>query len=100
MSRKALQLGFCLCLLALTALSAFPAHAAQDFQFGYTKSGVGGTMEQACNNAIQNLKDACGIIAPPTTDPGRCWPVENLEGQIVGYICTCEATTLACLNPQ
>lgn len=97
MSKKALQLGFCLLLLAL---SAIPAPASETQQFGYTKSGVGSTMEQACSNAIQNLKDACGIIAPPTTNPGRCWPVENLEGQIVGYICTCEATTLACLNPQ
>jgi hypothetical protein len=100
MSRKALQLGFCLCLLALATLSAFPAQAAQDFNFGYRETGVGGTMDQACSNAIQELKDRCGIIAPPTTNPGRCLPVKNLEGQIIGYICTCEATTFACLNPQ
>jgi hypothetical protein len=98
MSRKALQLGLCLCLLVFATLSATPILAETAPSFGYTESGVGSTMEKACSNAIQNLKDACGIIAPPTTNPGRCWPIENLEGQVVGYICTCEATTLACLG--
>lgn len=98
MSKKALQLGLCLCLLLLATLSATPVLAETAPSFGYTQSGVGGTMEQACANAIQNLKDDCGIIAPPTTDPGRCLPIRNLEGQIIGYVCTCEATTLACFG--
>lgn len=102
MSKRILQLGL---LLALTVLSAFPsAQAAEltpyegDFQYGTTKSGVGSTMDQACANAIQNLKNYCGIMAAPTTNPGGCTPIYNLEGEFVGRVCRCEATTISCLN--
>ena len=100
MSRKTLQLGFCLCLLALVAFSAVPVpvQAAEAPFLGTTKSGVGSTMDKACAKAIQNLKDYCGIIAPPTTNPGGCSPLYGLDGQVIGQICTCEATTFACLN--
>lgn len=100
MSKKTLQLGFCLCLLALAAFLPAPVQAewVANPNPGVTRSGVGGTMDQACANAIQNLQNYCGIMAAPTTDPGRCLPIRNLEGQIIGYACTCEATTFACLR--
>lgn len=98
MSRKTLQLGFCLCLLALAAFLPVPVQAAEAPFFGTTKSGVGSTMDQACAKAIQNLKDYCGIIAPPTTDPGGCSNLYGLDGQVIGRVCRCEATTLSCLN--
>lgn len=94
MSKKALQLGFC--FLAIAALSAVPAMALPAPQFGYTQTGVGGTMEQACNNAIQKIKDNCDFFGPITTDPGRCLPLKDFNGEILGYVCTCEATTNAC----
>ena len=94
MSKKALQLGFC--FLAIAALSVVPALAVPAPSFGYTQSGVGGTMDQACNNAIQKIKDNCDFFGPISTDPGRCLPLRDLEGQIIGYVCTCEATTSAC----
>lgn len=101
MSRKTLQLGFCLCLLALAAFLPVPVAAewVQNPNPGTTRSGVGSTMDQACANAIQNLKNYCGIMAAPTTDPGGCTPIYNLEGERIGQVCRCEATTFACLNP-
>lgn len=100
MSKKTLQLGFCLCLLALAAFLPIPVQAEwiANPNPGTTKSGVGSTMDKACANAIQNLKDYCGIIAPPTTNPGGCSPLYGLDGQVIGQICRCEATTFACLN--
>lgn len=98
MSRKTLQLGFCLCLVALAVFSPVPVQAAEAVNPGTTKSGVGSTMDLACAKAIQNLKDYCGIIAPPTTNPGGCSPLYGLDGQVIGQVCRCEATTFACLN--
>jgi len=94
MVKKALQLGFC--FLVIAALSAGSAVAAPAPSFGYTQSGVGGTMEQACQNAIQKIKDNCDFFGPITTNEGRCLPLRNAEGQVIGYVCTCEATTNAC----
>lgn len=94
MSKKALQLGFC--VLAIAALFAVPAMATPAPSFGYTQSGVGGTMDLACNNAIQKIKDNCDFYGPISTDPGRCRPLRDFNDQIIGYVCTCEATTSAC----
>jgi hypothetical protein len=95
MSKKALRLG--LCLLVLAALCALPASASEaPISLSYTQSGVGGTMEQACNNAIQKIKDYCDVFGPITTDPGRCWPLYDIYGEFVGFACTCEATTSYC----
>ena len=80
----------------VAALTAFPALATPAPQLGYTQSGVGGTMNQACNNAIQKIKDHCDLVGPITTDPGRCLPLWDLDGEVIGYVCTCEATTLTC----
>lgn len=96
MSRKALQLGFCLAILA--ALAAFDAPAAQAIDLSYTQSGIGGTMAQACNNAIQKIKDNCDRHGTITTDPGRCLPLWDLNGNVIGYACTCEATASYCVN--
>lgn len=96
MSKKALQLGFC--LFAVAALFAAPVLAETAPSFGYTQSGVGPTMDQACANAVQKIKDNCDIHGPISTDPGRCLPLWNLQGEVIGYVCTCEATTFACGN--
>lgn len=100
MSKKALQLGFCLAILAATL---FNAPAAQAIPFSYSQSGVGGTMAQACNNAVQKIENNCDFHGPITTDPGSCKPLWGLDGQIIGYVCTCTATTSACgkfIDPQ
>lgn len=94
MSKKALQLG--LCLLAIAALSAAPALAAPAPSLGYTQSGVGSTMDQACTNAIEKIKDNCAVHGSISTDPGRCLPLWDLNGNVIGQVCTCEATTLFC----
>ena len=94
MSKKVLQLGFC--ILAIAALSAVPALALPAPSFGYTQSGVGPTMDQACTNAIQKIKDNCDFYGPISTDPGRCLTLRDINGEIMGYVCTCEATTTAC----
>ena len=94
MSKKVLQLGFC--LLAVAALSVVPAVAEPAPSFGYTQSGVGGTMNQACANAVQKIKDNCDVHGPISTNPGRCLPLWGADGEVLGYVCTCEATTFAC----
>jgi hypothetical protein len=96
MSRKILQLGFSLVILA--ALTAFDAPAAQAIDLSYTQSGVGGTMAQACNNAVQKIENNCDIHGPITTNPGSCKPLWGLDGQIIGYVCTCKATATYCAN--
>lgn len=96
---KTLRLGFS--LLALTAITTFPTLAAtpQPAPIGTKRTGVGGTMDQACAAAIQNLRNVCTYMTAPTTDPQGCRPLLNLEGQVIGQICKCEATTLTCVNP-
>lgn len=93
MTKKALQLGFC--LLVLAAL-AFTAPAAQAFDFSYSQRGVGGTMAHACDNAVQKIKDNCDAYGPITTDPIFCKPLYLADGTFVGYACSCEATTTYC----
>jgi hypothetical protein len=94
MTRKALQLGFC--LLVLAVLAAFTAPAAQAFDFSYTQTGAGGTMERACDNAVQKIKDNCDRYGPITTDPGFCRPLWGPDGTLLGWVCTCEATAAYC----
>lgn len=94
MIKKVLRLSFC--LLAIAALSAGPTLAIPAPSLTYSQSGVGGTMDQACANAVQKIQDNCDIMGPITTDPGRCLPIKNLQGEIIGYACTCEATTSYC----
>ena len=99
MSRKALQLGFC---LAIAALAVFTAPAAQALDFSYTQSGVSNTMAKACNQAIQRIEDRCDIHGVITTDPQRCDPLYDLYGNYDGQICLCKATATHCgiLNPN
>lgn len=101
MSRKALQLGFC--LLVLAALATFNSPAAQAIDFSYTQSGVGSSMAKACNQAIQKIKDKCDSYGAITTDPGVCGYIFGPNGSIEGQICTCEATAAYCrisIDPQ
>jgi hypothetical protein len=94
MLKNALRLSFC--LLAIAALSAGPTLATPAPQLTYSQNGVGGTMDQACSRAIQEIQNDCDFMGPITTDPGSCKPLRNLEGQIIGYVCTCTATTSFC----
>lgn len=101
MSKKALQLGFCLAILAM--LTTLPAPAAPAPSLTYTQSGVGGTMAQACSNAVQKIKDNCDIHGTITTDPGSCKPLYDFNGNLLGYACTCTATASYCgkfIDPQ
>lgn len=98
MIRKALQLGFC--LLVIATLAAPPARA---FDFSYTESGVGSSMAQACNNAIEKIKDRCDSYGPITTDPISALPLYGPDGKLIGYVYLCEATTTYCrifIGPQ
>lgn len=93
MTKKALQLGFC--ILAIAALSAAPAMATPP-SLAYTLRGVGATMEQACSNAVQRIQDYCDFFGPISTDQNRCLPLYGVGGQLLGYVCTCDATTPIC----
>jgi len=39
---------------------------------------------------------SCDIHGPITTDPGRCLPLYDLQGNLLSYVCTCEASTPYC----
>jgi hypothetical protein len=96
MINKALRLGFC--LLAIAALSAGPTLAIPAPSFTYSQTGAGGTMEQACSRAIQEIQNDCDFMGPITTSPQGCKALRNAEGQIIGWVCTCTATTSYCGN--
>lgn len=68
MTKKAVQLGF---LLAIAALAAFTAPAAQAIDFSYTQSGFGGSKAQACDDAVQKIKDKLRLVRPDHHRPGR-----------------------------
>ena len=97
MIKKILQLGLC---LTISAFAAFTAPPAQAFDLSYTQSGVGGTMNQACNVAIQRIDNNCDIHGTITTDPGSCKPLWGPDGQAIGTVCTCTATATYCANLQ
>jgi hypothetical protein len=94
MSKHAFRLAFC--LLALVAPAAVPVQAETAPFLTYTQSGVGGTMDQACTNAAEKIKDNCAVHGPITTDPGRCLPLLGPDGSVIGQVCTCEASTSFC----
>jgi hypothetical protein len=88
-----------LCLLAAAGLAAFaarPAHATPDF-LSYSQPGGGGTMADACAAATQAIADHCDGFGPITTDPGGCKKLYDLNGNVIGKVCTCTATTTYCL---
>jgi len=94
MSKHAFRFAFC--LLALLAPAVFPAQAEPAPFLTYTQSGVAPTMAQACAAATQKITDHCDIHGPITTDPGRCLPLYDLQGNLLSYVCTCEASTTYC----
>jgi len=94
MSKHAYRLAFC--LLVLVAPAAVPVQAETAPFLTYAQSGVGPTMAQACASATQKITDHCDIRGPITTDPGRCLPLYDLDGNLLGFVCTCEASTPYC----
>lgn len=88
MSKHAYRLAFC--LFVLVAPAVVPAQAEVVPVLTYTQSGVGATMDQACTNAAEKIKENCAVHGSITTDPGRCLPLND------AYVCTCEASTLFC----
>jgi hypothetical protein len=96
MSRKLRHLAFSiLAAAALATLAAGPLQATPA-ALAYSQSGVGATMQQACANATQAILDHCDIHGPISTDPGGCWPLWDLYGELVGYACKCKATATYC----
>lgn len=96
MPTNARKLAFC--LLVLATLAMLPIPAARAIDLSYTRSGVGGTMAQACNNAVQAIHNDCDITGTITTNPGRCLPLYGPGGEVIGKVCTCEATASFCGN--
>lgn len=91
--KKALQLGFC--LLVLAALAGLTP-AVQAFDFSYSQTAIGGSPTQACNNAVQKIEDYCDRHGPITTDPGGCKPLWGPDGSVIGWVCSCTATATYC----
>lgn len=94
MLKNALRLTFC--LLAIAALSVGPTLALPAPSLTYSQSAIGGTMDLACANAVAELHEDCDILGPITTSPQGCKALRNAEGQIIGWVCTCTATTSYC----
>jgi hypothetical protein len=95
MTKKALQL---VCLVAIAALAVLTAPAAQALDFSYTQSGIGKTMPEACNNAIQKIAANCDEYGAITLDPVFCKPLYTAEGEYIFDACSCKATATFCRN--
>ena len=95
MTKKALQL---VCLVAIAALAAFTAPAAQAFDLSYSQTGIGKSKAEACNNAIQKIADNCDEYGAITTDPLFCKPLYTAEGEYLFDACACKATATFCRN--
>src|SRR5262245_56711220 len=96
MTRKTPQLG--LRLVAIAVLAAFTTPTAQAFDFSYSQTGIGKTMPQACNDAIQKIAANCDQYGAITTDPLFCKPLYTAEGEYIFDVCSCKATATFCRN--
>jgi hypothetical protein len=72
---------------------------AQFVPLSYSKIAVGYPMASACANAVEAIEDACALHGPITTQGLGCWPLFGLDGEIIGHVCRCKATTTFCANP-
>lgn len=93
------------CLVAaflLTALGAAAVANAQPAIAGpiiirHTATGVGSTMTQACDRALDALIEECPLHGPVSYDQGRCITTSTPFGTVT--LCDCEASTLLCVRP-
>lgn len=94
MSTPLRKLAFCLVALAgLTILAAPPAHAG----LSYSITSAGPTRAEACANAIEAILDKCDAHGPiTTTGGGPCVPIYSPNGEYLGDLCACTATTTFC----
>ena len=100
MSKKPLQLGFC--LLVLAAL-AFTAPAAQAIDFRYSQTVTGDSWAEACGKAVQKIKNYCDSYGPITVDRHPPIPIYGPGLTIIDYVYPCTATTTYCqifIDPQ
>lgn len=97
MSKNVLQPGLRLLAIAAIAVTAtITAPDAQAIDTSYTQTATAGTMEEACCKAVQKIHDNCDKHGTITTDPRSCKPIWNIDGELAGYACTCDATTTYC----
>jgi hypothetical protein len=97
MSMKFRQLAFC--LLAVAALVTFAAPATQATpapQLSYSVTGLSGSPAAACANATAMINDRCDVHGPITTQSLGCSPLWGPNGEVIGQVCRCKATTSWC----
>lgn len=99
MKNRVLGPTLALVFLAIFGLSFALTSEAQLPGLSYSKIGVGYPMANACANAVEAIEDACALHGPITTNPMNCLPLWGLDGEIIGYVCRCKATTTFCANP-
>jgi hypothetical protein len=93
MSTPLRKLAFCfLALAGVTILAAPPAQAG----LSYSVTGAGPTRAAACANATAVILDNCDAHGPITTAPGPCVPIFSPNGDDLGDLCACTATTTFC----
>lgn len=95
-----------LCALAALAFATFgpgaPAAATAAPTLSFSRSAIAGNMARACENAVAMINDVCDVHGPITTTPSGCNPLWGPNGQVIGQVCTCVATTSFCgvFNPN
>jgi hypothetical protein len=103
MSMKLRQLAFRLIAVAALATLAAPASEATPApQLSYSVTRIGGTVPIACSLATQAIQDQCDFHGPITTTSLGCSPLWGPNGEVIGQVCRCKATTSFCgiFNPN
>ena len=96
MSKKALQLGFCVLVLAALAVFDAPAIQAAGFDFSYSQTATGSSWAEACSKAVQKIKNYCDSYGPITTDRHPPIPIYGPGLTIIDYVYPCTATATYC----
>jgi hypothetical protein len=99
MKNRVLGLTLVFAFVAVFGLSFALTSEAQLPGLSYSKIGVGYPMAEACANAVEAIEDACAFHGSITTQGLGCWPLFGLNGEIIGHVCRCKATTSFCANP-
>lgn len=99
MKNRVLGLTVILAFVAAFGLSFALTADAQLPRLSYSKTAVGYPMSEACANAVEAIENACAFHGAITTSPINCLPLYGLNGELIGYVCRCKATTTFCGNP-
>lgn len=96
---KSISYGLFTALVAAALVSALPATtpvaSAQDLSYTVVRWDY--PMSDACSSAVTEIQSHCDAgHGPISVQPRGCKPLYDFFGNLLGYICKCEARTTFC----